>query len=332
MSENKNIWVYVEVFAGKAKNVGLEIIGPGKKIAEATGDKVVAVLVGNDLDDACKAAASYGADQIITVSGDGYADFSVEGYTYALEQLANKYKPAAFLFGATSNGRELAPRLAARLKTGVAADCTGIELGDGGVIQWTRPVYSGRFLSVVECKEARPQIGTVRPGIFKRGEPNAAATAEIIKQDVALPADAVRTTLVEMITEAAEGAVKLEDAEIIVSGGRGLGKPENFSLIKDLADLLGGVVGASRAAVDAGWITHAHQVGQTGKTVGPKLYIACGISGAIQHLAGMSGADVIIAINKDADAPIFDIADYGIVGDLKEVLPAFTAAVKKLKS
>ena len=332
MSDYKNIWVYVEVFGGKAKNVGLEIIGPAKRIAAVNGDKVVAVLLGCDLDDAVRAAVSYGADQVITVGGDSFADYTVEGYAFALTQLVQKYSPAAFLFGATSNGRELAPRLAARLKTGVAADCTGIEPGDGGAIQWTRPVYSGRMLSVVECSGARPQIATVRPGIFKRGEPDASLTAEIINEDVALPADAIHTTLVEQITEAAEGAVKLEDAEIIVSGGRGLGKPENFSLVKALADELGGVVGASRAAVDAGWIPHVHQVGQTGKTVGPKLYIACGISGAIQHLAGMSGSDTIIAINRDADAPIFEIADYGIVGDIKEVLPAFTAAVQKLKA
>jgi len=332
MSDYKNVWAFVEVFGGKAKNVGLEIIGAGKKIADATGDKVVAVLVGNDLDDACKAAASFGADQIITVSGDAYADYSLEGYTFVLKQLVDKYKPAAFLFGATSNGRELAPRLAARLQTGVAADCTGIELGESGAIQWTRPVYSGRYLTVLECTDARPQIGTVRPGIFKRGEPDTGRSAEIIKEEVALPADIIRTTLVDKITEAAEGAVKLEDAEVIVSGGRGLGKQENFALLKELADLLGGVVGASRAAVDAGWINHVHQVGQTGKTVGPKLYIACGISGAIQHLAGMTGSDVIIAINRDGDAPIFEIADYGIVGDLKEVVPAFTAAVRKLKA
>ena len=331
MSEYKNIWTYVEVFDGKAKNVGLEIIGPAKKMAEATGDKVVAVLIGADLDSAIKAASSFGADQIITVSGGDYASYTAEAYTYALEQLVEKYKPAAFLFGATSNGRELAPRLAARLKTGVAADCTGLDIIEG-VVQWTRPVYSGRMLSVLACEEARPQIGTVRPGIFKRGEPDASLAAEVISEDFALPADTVRTTLVEKINEAAEGAVKLEDAEVIVSGGRGLGKPENFALVKDLADLLGGVVGASRAAVDAGWIPHVHQVGQTGKTVGPKLYIACGISGAIQHLAGMSGSDVIIAINRDPDAPIFEIADYGIVGDIKEVLPAFTAAVKKIKS
>ncbi|MDR0490939.1 MAG: electron transfer flavoprotein subunit alpha/FixB family protein, partial [Oscillospiraceae bacterium] len=267
MSEYKNVWVFVEVFGGKAKNVGLEIIGPGKKIADAAGEKVVAVVVGNDIDDAVKAAVSYGADQVITVKGDDFAEYTVEAYKYALAQLVEKYKPAAFLFGATSNGRELAPRLAANLKTGIAADCTGIEVGDGGVVQWTRPVYSGRFFSVVECAGARPQIATVRPGVFKRGEPDMARTAEIIDEAVAVPAGTIRTTVVEKVSEAGEGAVKLEDAEIIVSGGRGLGKPENFSLVKDLADLLGGVVGASRAAVDAGWIPHVHQVGQTGKTV-----------------------------------------------------------------
>ena len=332
MSEYKNVMVFVEVFGGRAKNVGLEILGPGRKIAEAAGEKVIALLVGNDTGDAIKAAISYGADQIISVEGADYEDYSAEGYAYALAQVIEKYKPAVFMLGATSNGRELAPRLAARFLTGASADCTGIEVGDNGAVQWTRPVYAGRMLSVYECPEARPQIGTVRPGIFKRGEPDLAREAEIIKEEIALPAGVVRTSIIEKITEAAEGAVKLEDAEIIVSGGRGLGKPENFSLVKDLADVLGGVVGASRAAVDAGWIPHVHQVGQTGKTVGPKLYIACGISGAIQHLAGMSGSDTIIAINRDPDAPIFEISDYGIVGDIKEVLPAFTAAVKKLKA
>ena len=332
MEEYKNVWVFVEVFGGKAKNVGLEIIGPAKKIAQTNGEKVIAVLVGNDIEDATKAAISFGADQVISVSGSDYAEYSAENYTYVLEQLVEKYKPSAFLFGATSNGRELAPRLAARVKTGVSADVTGIEVGEQGAIQWTRPVYSGRMLNVEQCLITRPQVATIRPGIFKRGEPDMGRDAEIIKEDIALPTGILGASIVEKITEAAEGAVKLEDAEVIVSGGRGLGKPENFSLVKDLADVLGGVVGASRAAVDAGWINHVHQVGQTGKTVGPKLYIACGISGAIQHLAGMSGSDTIIAINRDADAPIFEIADYGIVGDLKEVLPAFTEAVKKLKS
>jgi len=333
MSEYKNIWVFVEVLNGKAKNVGLEALGPAKKMAAATGEKAVAVLAGTDLGDAAKAAVSYGADQVITVENASLADFSVEGYTYVLEQLINKYKPSAFILGATSNGRELAPRLAARMKSGAAADCTGLDIDVAtGTIKWTRPVLSGRMSCVVECPEARPQFGTIRPGVFKRGEPDTSREAEIINEEIAIPDGVIKTTIVEKITESAEGAVKLEDAEIIVSGGRGLGKPENFSLVKDLADILGGVVGASRAAVDAGWIPHVHQVGQTGKTVGPKLYVACGISGAIQHLAGMSGSDVIVAINKDTDAPIFDIADYGIVGDLKVVLPALTEAVKKIKA
>ncbi|MCL1828300.1 MAG: electron transfer flavoprotein subunit alpha/FixB family protein [Oscillospiraceae bacterium] len=333
MGEYKNIWVFVETLDGKAKNVGLEILGPGKKMAESMGEELVAVLIGTNLDDAAKAAVSYGADRVISVEGNDFADWSAEGFTFALDKLAEKYKPCALLMGATSNGRELAPRLAARLKTGVAADCTGLEIDSStGTIKWTRPVYSGRMLSEIECPESRPQIGTVRPGIFKRGEPDTARSAEITKESISVPAGVIRTTIVEKSAESAEGAVKLEEAEIIVSGGRGLGKPENFSIVKDLADVLGGVVGASRAAVDAGWIPHAHQVGQTGKTVGPKLYVACGISGAIQHLAGMSGSDVIVAVNRDPDAPIFDIADYGVVGDLKEVLPALTAEIKKLRA
>ena len=333
MSEYKNIWVYIEVIGGKPKNVGLELLIPGKKMAETMGEKLVAVVIGNDIEGAVKSAVSYGADQVITVGGDSFADYSTDAYTYALDQLVGKYKPAAILFGATSNGRDLAPRLAARLKTGLAADCTKLEIDAGtGVIQWTRPTYSGRLLSVIECPEARPQMGTVRAGVFKRGEPDTGRSAEITKEDIAIPAETIRTTLVERLADSGEGEVKLEEADVIVSGGRGLGKPENFSLVKDLADVLGGVVGASRAAVDAGWISHAHQVGQTGKTVGPKLYIACGISGAIQHLAGMSGSDVIVAINRDPDAPIFEIADYGIVGDIKEVLPALTASIKKLKA
>ena len=329
---SKNIWAFIEVFGGKAKNVGLELIVAGKKIAEAGDGKVTAVVIGNDIAEAVKSAVAFGADQVITVEGADYADYNTDAYTYAFEQLIAKYQPDTVLFGASSNGRDLAPRLAARLKTGLAADCTGIEVDASGTVLWSRPTYSGKMISVIECAEARPQMATIRPGIFKRGEPDTARTAETISEAVAVPAGIIRTLLIEKITEAAEGAVKLEEAEIIVSGGRGLGKPENFDIVKALADVLGGVVGASRAAVDAGWISHVHQVGQTGKTVGPKLYIACGISGAIQHLAGMSGSDVIIAINRDADAPIFEVADYGIVGDLKEVLPLLTDAIKKLKA
>jgi electron transfer flavoprotein alpha subunit len=333
MSEYKNLWVLIEVIDGEAKSVGLELLGPGRKMTDAMGEKLVAVVVGSGVDKAVKAAVSYGADQVIVVDGADYADYSTEGYTYAFEQLVKKYAPRTILIGATSKGRDMGPRLSSRLQTGLTADCTGLEISaDTGVVMWTRPAFGGNLMAMIECPDSRPQIGTVRPGVFKKGVPDTARTAEIIKEDIAVPAGTIRTSLVEKIMEAAEGAVKLEEADIIVSGGRGLGKPENFALVKALADVLGGVVGASRAAVDAGWISHAHQVGQTGKTVGPKLYIACGISGAIQHLAGMSGSDVIIAINRDADAPIFDMANYGIVGDIKEVLPALTDAIKKLKA
>jgi electron transfer flavoprotein alpha subunit len=333
MSEYKNLWVLIEVLDGTAKSVGLELLGPGRKMTDAMGEKLVAVVIGNGLDSAVKAAVSYGADQVLVVEGSDYADYSTEAYTYAMEQLISKYKPATILVGATTKGRDMGPRLSCRLKTGLTADCTGLEIDtETGNVQWTRPAFGGNLMATIECPGSRPQIGTVRPGVFKRGTPDTARTAEIIKENIPVPAGTIRTTLVEKIMEAAEGAVKLEEADIIVSGGRGLGKPENFALVKALADVLGGVVGSSRAAVDAGWISHAHQVGQTGKTVGPKLYIACGISGAIQHLAGMSGSDTIIAINRDPDAPIFDVADYGIVGDLKEVLPALTEAIKKLKA
>ena len=324
----KNIWVFVEVVNGAPKNVGLELIAPAKKLAADAGEQAVAVVIGGAVDTAVAAATSYGIDSLIVVDDADFADYSTDAYTNAFAALVAKYDPAAILFGATSNGRDLAPRLAARLGAGLAADCTAIERDATGLV-FTRPTYSGRMLSVIESTGGI-QMATVRSGIFKRGEPDASLTAEVIKEDVS--AGTIRTTLIEKITEAAEGAVKLEDAEVIVSGGRGLGNADNFALVKALADELGGVVGASRAAVDAEWITHAHQVGQTGKTVGPKLYIACGISGAIQHLAGMSGSDVVIAINRDADAPIFEIADYGIVGDLKVVLPLLTEKIKALRA
>lgn len=325
----KNIWVFIEVVNGSPKNVGLELIGPAKKLASEAGEQAVAVVIGDNIENAVKSAMSFGADSIITVEGADFADYSTDAYTNAFAELLKKYEPAAVLFGATSSGRDLAPRLAARVGAGLAADCTGIERDETGIV-FTRPSYSGRMLSVIENAGAAIQMATIRPGIFKRGEPDTSLSVDVVKEDIS--AGTIRTSLLEKIVDAAEGAVKLEDAEVIVSGGRGLGNAENFALVEALADVLGGVVGASRAAVDAEWISHAHQVGQTGKTVGPKLYVACGISGAIQHLAGMSGSDVVIAINRDADAPIFEIADYGIVGDLKTVLPLLTEKIKALKA
>ena len=234
------------------------------------------------------------------------------------------------MIGATNVGRDMGPRLSCRLKTGLTADCTAVDYDEEtGNIAWTRPTFRGNLLAVIMCPAHRPQIGTVRPGVFKKGERKPENQPEIIREAISVKPERIRTRLVEVLKEAGAGSVNLENAEIIVSGGRGIGGPKRFELLQELADLLGGEVGASRAAVDSDWIGHVHQVGQTGKTVGPKLYIACGISGAIQHVAGMSGSDTIVAINKDPDAPIFNIADYGIVGDLYTVIPALIREIKE---
>lgn len=332
-SEYKNLWVFIETDDGKAASVGLELLNPGAELAHQLGQKVVAVILGKDNAAAEKAAAAYGADEIISVEDPAYENYNTDAYAYGMTTLVEKYKPSILMIGATIIGRDFGPRLSCRLKTGLTADCTSLAVDtETGVMGWTRPAFGGNLMATIMCERTRPQMGTVRPGVFKKTQPDESRTVEVIRESIPVPEDVVRVKLIESIREAAAEMVKLEDAEIIVSGGRGLGKAENFSYIRDLADALGGAVGASRAAVDAGWIPHVHQVGQTGKTVASKIYIACGISGAIQHQAGMSGSDCIIAINKDPDAPIFSIADYGIVGDLFQVVPAMAAEVRKLKA
>lgn len=332
-AKNKNLWVFVETNEnGTAKNVGLELLSPGRMMATKQGGNLVAVVIGNNVDEAVKAASGYGADQVLVVDGPEYEHYTTDAYTIALTKLVEKYGPTTILIGATNNGRDLGPRLSCRLKTGLTADCTQLDIDEeSGNVAWTRPAFGGNLMATILCPDHRPQIGTVRPGVFKKGE-LAAGTAEIVKEDIHVANDQIRTQLLELIKEAAGDIVDLEGAEIIVSGGRGVGGPEGFEPLKELAKVLGATVGSSRAAVDAGWIAHSHQVGQTGKTVGPKLYIACGISGAIQHLAGMSGSDIVVAINKDPDAPIFDVADYAVIGNLFEVVPALTAEIKKLRA
>jgi electron transfer flavoprotein alpha subunit len=328
----KNIWVWIETSEGAARNVGLELLNPGRRLANTVKESLVAVVIGSNTESAVKSAVSYGADQVIVADHESFSEYNTEMYTDVMRQLIERYKPGTVLFGASSTGRDFAPRIACRTKTGLTADCTGLDIdADTTNMQWTRPAFGGNLMAVIECPNTRPQMGTVRPGVFKKAPPKDDRKAEIIKAEIKIPTPG-RAKMVKRFAEVAEGLVNLEEAEIIVSGGRGLGKPENFALIRALADALGGAVGSSRAAVDAGWISHAHQVGQTGKTVGPKVYIACGISGAIQHLAGMSGSDRIVAINKDPDAPIFGVADYGIVGNLLEVVPALTEEVKRLKA
>jgi len=329
----KDLWVFVETNEdGTAKNVGLELLTPGKSLAAKQGGRLVAVIIGSHVTPAVDAANAQGADQIIVVEGEEYAHYSTDAYQSALCTLAEKYAPASILIGATNNGRDLGPRVSCRLKTGLTADCTSLDIDEeSGNVAWTRPAFGGNLMATILCPDHRPQIGTVRPGVFKKSQ-QTTPHAEIINEDIHVDAEKIRTKVLEIIRELDTENVDLEGAGIIVSGGRGVGGPEGFHAIRDLADALGGVVGASRAAVDAGWIAHAHQVGQTGKTVGPKLYIACGISGAIQHVAGMSSADVIVAINKDPDAPIFDIADYGVVGNLFEVIPVLIEEIRKARA
>ena len=333
LADYKNVWVFIETGEdGNAKNVGLELLTPARTLCHE-GEKLVAIVIGENVEGAAKKAIQYGADEAIIVEGPEYKAYTTDAYAIALVTLVEKYKPCAMLIGATNNGRDLGPRVSCRLKTGLTADCTSLALDpDSGNVAWTRPAFGGNLMATILCPDNRPQIGTVRPGVFKKGTPDEAKTGNITKEDIHVAASDIRTKIIEVIKEVNAEQVNLEEAEVIVSGGRGMKGPENFAILKELADVLGGTVGASRAAVDSGWIPHAHQVGQTGKTVGPKIYIACGISGAIQHVAGMSSSDTIIAINKDPDAAIFGVADYGIVGDLFEVVPAMTEEIKKLKN
>ena len=332
-AKTKDLWVFVETNEdGTAKKVGIELLTPGKMMAAKQGGALVAVVIGNGVDAAVKDASEHGADKVIVVDAPEYKDYTTDAYTIALCTLIEKYGPTSMLIGATNHGRDLGPRVACRLHTGLTADCTALDIDeDTGHVAWTRPAFGGNLMATILCPDHRPQIGTVRPGVFKKGE-SGEAKAEIIKEDLRVAGKDIRTQIIEMLREMDSDEVDLEGAEIIVAGGRGVGGAEGFAPIKALAEELGAAVGASRAAVDAGWIPHAHQVGQTGKTVGPRLYIACGISGAIQHLAGISGADVIVAVNKNPEAPIFDIADYGVVGDLFQVLPVLTAEIKKARA
>lgn len=332
-AKTKDLWVVVETTPdGGYKNVGIELLTPGKMMAAKQGGKLVAVVIGGDTKKAVDAAAEHDADQVIVVEGPEFKDYTTDAYAIALVQLVEKYGPTTILIGATNNGRDLGPRVSCRLKTGLTADCTSLDIDEeSGNVAWTRPAFGGNLMATILCPNTRPQMGTVRPSVFKKSEP-VAPHAEIIKEEISVPADQIRTQILEVIKDMGAEGVDLEGAEIIVSGGRGVGGPEGFGIIKEAADALGGTVGASRAAVDAGWIAHAHQVGQTGKTVAPKLYIACGISGAIQHAAGIGGSDCIVAINKDPDAPIFDICDYGVVGDLFQVLPVLIEEIKKARA
>ena len=328
--KDKDIWVYIETEEGKAKAVGYELLAPGRRLADMLGVKLTALVIGSQVEETAEKAIAYGADEVLLLDHPGYAVYNTDMFTCAMTSMIETYHPQGVLIGATNNGRDLGPSVSCRIKTGLTADCTGVDLDkESGNIAWTRPAFGGNLMATILCPATRPQMGTVRPGVFKRPAYDETHKGVIIHEKAVIPDNRIR--LIQRIREVAE-SVNLDEAEIIVSGGNGLGKLENFSYIRELARVLGGAVGASRAAVDNGWISHAHQVGQTGKTVAPKIYIACGISGAIQHMAGMSGSEIIIAVNKDPEAPVFSIADYGIVGDLFEVLPVLTEEFRRIKA
>lgn len=330
-SAYKDVWVFLETSNGKIRNVSLELLGEGRKLADQTKEQLAGVLIGENVESLAKEAFASGADKVYLVEAAELKHYNTDGYTAVMTDLIQSYKPSVILLGATNDGRDLGPRVACRVGTGLTADCTGLGIDEAsGLVAWTRPAFGGNIMATILCPDHRPQMGTVRPSVFKKPEADYSRTGEIIRVASKVKAEDIRTKLIELI-QVCTTSCNLEEAEIIVSGGRGLGKPENFCHVEALAEVLGGVVGASRAAVDAGWKPHMHQVGQTGKTVGPKIYFACGISGAIQHLAGMSSSDIVIAINKDPDAPIFKMADFGIVGDAMEVLPILTAEFRKTK-
>lgn len=334
MSENKNLWIFIETDKeGAAINVGLELCGPGREIADQIGEKMYAVIIGENVDKAAEQVKEYGVDGIIKVEGPVYKEYNTEVYTNAICKLVEKHNPNIVFVGATNLGRDLGPRVAARLNTGLTADCTELSIDvETKNMQWTRPAFGGNLMAMILCPDHKPQMGTVRPGVFKKNPTGAKADIEVIEENIEFAQEDIRTKVIEFIPECEGDTVDLLSAEYIVSGGRGLQNPDNFALIEGLAKALDATVGSSRAAVDSGWISHSHQVGQSGKTVGPKIYVAVGISGAIQHLAGMSSSDIVIAINKDPDAPIFTVADYGIVGDLFEVVPKLTEAINKIKN
>ena len=330
-SEYRNIWVFVETEHGEAKNVGYELLNAARPLADGKGCELVAVVIGHGIGPVCREALCYGADSVLAVEGEEYETYSTDAFSLALIALIEKYKPDTVLFGATNNGRDLGPKVACHIKTGLTADCTGLGLNDDGEnIAWTRPTFGGNLMATIICPESRPQMGTIRPGVFRKGNPDPSAAGPIVKEDIHIPPEDIRTRIIYQ-ADAQTLSLDLEDAEIIVAGGRGMGSAENFRILKEFADEIGAYLGCSRAVVDAGWLPHTYQVGQSGKTVAPKIYFAVGISGAIQHLAGITGAETVIAINKDPNAPIFDIADYCIVGDLNEVIPALTRAYRKMK-
>ena len=356
LSAYKHIWVFAEQRQGKIQNVALELLGEGKKLAKDISEdtQICAVLIGNNIDHLAQECFEYGAEKVYLVQDPLLENYTTDGYTKVMKQLIDEYKPEIVLYGATHIGRDFAPRIAARCNTGLTADCTHLDVKVSKYIEFakanttldtstldpndpstgikqTRPAFGGNLMATIICPKTRPQMSTVRPGVMQKQERVPGAKGEIVNVKPEISKDDIRIEIKDIVKSMKE-MVSLTDAKIICSGGRGLGDASGFELIQKFADKVGGVVGSSRAAVDAGWIDHSHQVGQTGTTVKPEIYFACGISGAIQHLAGMSGSDQIVAINQDPEAPIFKVAHYGLVGDLFEIVPALIEEIKAMQA
>lgn len=331
IADYQGVWVFAEQRHGELQKVSLEILGESRRLANELGVKLTAVLLGNNIGHLANRLGEYGADEVLVADHTELENYTTDGYTKVLCDLVNDKKPGIFFIGATFIGRDLGPRVAARLRTGLTADCTSLAVEvENGALLATRPAFGGNIMATIACPDHRPQMATVRPGVFSRlTEKNYDFTVENV--EVKLEASDIRTTILEIV-KANKEVVDISEAKVIVSGGRGVGSKENFSLLQELAHAFGGVVGGSRGAVDKGWIERDYQVGQTGKTVRPSIYIACGISGAIQHVAGMQESDMIIAINKDEAAPIMKVADYAIVGDLNKVIPEMISELKSMES
>ncbi|HAT4141832.1 TPA: electron transfer flavoprotein subunit alpha/FixB family protein [Clostridium perfringens] len=324
------VWVFAEQREGQLQKVSLELLGEGRKIADKLGSKLTALLIGNKVQNLVEDLSRHGADEVLVVDAPELEHYTTDGYTKAICELANAKKPNIIFIGATFIGRDLGPRVAARLETGLTADCTSLDVNvESGDLLATRPAFGGNLMATIVCPDHRPQMATVRPGVFEKlplGEND--ATVENV--EIKFNSNDIRTKIVEIIKEHKD-IVDISEANVLVAGGRGIGSEENFKMLKELAEVMNGSIAASRAAVEKGWVDKDYQVGQTGKTVRPNIYVACGISGAIQHAAGMQDSDMIIAINKDANAPIMKIADYAIVGDVNKVVPEFIAQLKAMK-
>lgn len=326
MAETK-VLVCLEQNGGSISGVSFEVLSEARKLADKLSYDLGAILIGSGVEGSAEEAFKYGADKVFVCDNEVLKDYRSESYVKAVDKVVTDNNAEILLFPATQNGKDLAARFAAKAGTGLASDCTAIALNDDNNMVCTRPIYGGNVMIDLECPEKRPQMATIRPNAMERVENQ--KDGEVVKVELDLSEDDIRTKVKEVIEKAA-GEISLTDASIIVTGGRGLGDASGFDLIREFAKTLGAAVGASRAAVDSGWIEYEHQVGQTGKTVSPKLYIACGVSGALQHLAGMKTSDVIVAINKDEEAPIMSVANYGIVGDLYKVIPVMIEEINKV--